>query len=291
MGFDVAGDYLFVPYTGASREAGFSTGHIEVFRLADGAGVGHMEPSRELGEIGLQDIRECLRLIAERTGRISSFSRRMRIRRYSCIDGLPEQNLAHMAKRQSVDDKLAAVRLLRDQAPSPEVTAALRAAIADRSNLIVAAAAAIAGEQHQAELAPVLETAFQRFMNEPEKTDKLCRAKLAIIQALDRLRAWRAGGFRSGRPARSERARLGRQRRYRCDPAHGGPAAPWPGSMPTARSCSSSTRWRTRKKTCGWPRPRRSATREARPRACSCGSRPCWATASRTCCWSASSVS
>jgi hypothetical protein len=61
MGFDMAGEYLFVPYTGASREMGFSTGHIEVFRLNDGSSVGHMEPSEEIGEIGLQDIRECLR--------------------------------------------------------------------------------------------------------------------------------------------------------------------------------------------------------------------------------------
>lgn len=61
MGFDVAGDYLFVPYTGASRAMGVRTGHIEVFRLADGSPVGHMEPSPEIGEIGLQDIRECLR--------------------------------------------------------------------------------------------------------------------------------------------------------------------------------------------------------------------------------------
>jgi len=46
---------------GASREQKFATGHIEVFRLADCAGVGSMEPSREVGEVGLQDIRECLR--------------------------------------------------------------------------------------------------------------------------------------------------------------------------------------------------------------------------------------
>ncbi|MHA3772112.1 YncE family protein [Verrucomicrobiota bacterium sgz303538] len=61
MGFDVAGDYVFVPYTGASKALGFSTGHIEVFRAEDGTSVGHMEPSAEIGEIGLQDIRECLR--------------------------------------------------------------------------------------------------------------------------------------------------------------------------------------------------------------------------------------
>jgi hypothetical protein len=60
MGFDVAGDYLFVPYTGASKSTGFKTGHVEVFKTSDGSAVGWMEPSAEIGEIGLQDIRECL---------------------------------------------------------------------------------------------------------------------------------------------------------------------------------------------------------------------------------------
>jgi hypothetical protein len=60
MGFDVAGDYLFVPYTGASKITGFKTGHVEVCKTSDGTAVGWMEPSAEIGEIGLQDIRECL---------------------------------------------------------------------------------------------------------------------------------------------------------------------------------------------------------------------------------------
>ena len=92
-----------------------------------------------------------------------------------------------MAKRQSVDDKLSAIRRLRDQDPSPELTADLRKALADRSNLVVAAAATIAGDRRLVELAAPLEAAFPRFMEDPEKTDKLCRAKLAIIQALDKL--------------------------------------------------------------------------------------------------------
>jgi hypothetical protein len=60
MGFDVAGDFVFVPYTGASKAVGFSTGHIEIFRAEDGKSVGCLEPPPEIGEIGLQDIRECL---------------------------------------------------------------------------------------------------------------------------------------------------------------------------------------------------------------------------------------
>lgn len=60
MGFDVAGDYVFVPYTGASKTTGFSSGHIEIFRADTGQSVGCLEPPPEIGEIGLQDIRECL---------------------------------------------------------------------------------------------------------------------------------------------------------------------------------------------------------------------------------------
>ena len=60
MGFDVAGDCVFVPYTGASTPDGVKHGRVEIFRAADGASVGHLEPSDDVGEIGLQDIRECL---------------------------------------------------------------------------------------------------------------------------------------------------------------------------------------------------------------------------------------
>jgi hypothetical protein len=51
---------VFVPYTGASKALGYLHGHIEVLKAADGSAVGHFEPSREVGEIGLQDIRETL---------------------------------------------------------------------------------------------------------------------------------------------------------------------------------------------------------------------------------------
>src|SRR4051812_30231804 len=100
-----------------------------------------------------------------------------------------------MARRSSLDDKLAAVRALRDRDPSPEVTAEVRKALADKSNLVVAAAAAIAGDQGLAELAPALEAAFGPFLIDPLKNDKLCRAKLAIVQALDKLEHNRADVF------------------------------------------------------------------------------------------------
>ena len=68
MGFDVAEDLIFVPYTGASKEIGFSTGHIEVFRAEDGASLGSMKPPSDIGEIGLQDIRECLTVRRQANG-------------------------------------------------------------------------------------------------------------------------------------------------------------------------------------------------------------------------------
>jgi HEAT repeat protein len=92
-----------------------------------------------------------------------------------------------MAKRLSVEEKLSAIRRLRELEPSPQVTGELRTALGDKSNLIVAAAAAIVADQNHIGLSTELEAAFDRFLVEPLKSDKLCRAKIAIIQALDKL--------------------------------------------------------------------------------------------------------
>jgi HEAT repeat protein len=90
-----------------------------------------------------------------------------------------------MAPRASLDDKLAALRELRGRALTAEEKAGLRKRIGDRSNLVVASAAAIAGENSLAELSQDLEAAFDRFLVNPLKDDKLCRAKVAIVRALD----------------------------------------------------------------------------------------------------------
>jgi hypothetical protein len=61
MGFDVAGDYIFAPYTGASKANNIKHGRIEVIRTADASPAGWMEPDpKTVGEVGLQDMRECL---------------------------------------------------------------------------------------------------------------------------------------------------------------------------------------------------------------------------------------
>src|SRR3954462_13267095 len=92
-----------------------------------------------------------------------------------------------MAAHRSLDDKLAALRALRGQALTDEQVAELRKRIGDRSNLVVAAAAAIAGEGTLVELARDLEAAFDRFLDNPVKDDTLSRAKIAIVQSLDRM--------------------------------------------------------------------------------------------------------
>src|SRR5690348_1064785 len=92
-----------------------------------------------------------------------------------------------MATRASLDDKLAALRALRGQALTPEQVGELRKRIGDRSNLVVAAAATLAGENALTGLARDLERAFDRFLVNPVKEDKLCRAKIAIVRALDRM--------------------------------------------------------------------------------------------------------
>jgi hypothetical protein len=101
-----------------------------------------------------------------------------------------------MGARLSLEDKLSAIRRLREQSPSAEQLEELRRYLADRSNLVVATAAAIAGERGNVELSAELEAAFDRFLIHPVKDDKLCRAKIGVIQALDKIEHVRPEVFR-----------------------------------------------------------------------------------------------
>jgi HEAT repeat protein len=94
-----------------------------------------------------------------------------------------------MAKPRSVDAKLARLRELRHEPAGPELLAELRAALGERSNLVVARAAEVVGERGLADLAPELAAAFDRFMTDPAETDKLCLAKVAIVDALNKVEA------------------------------------------------------------------------------------------------------
>jgi len=90
-------------------------------------------------------------------------------------------------KTRGTEEKLTALRALRAQDVSPAIVADVRKALRDASNLVVAEAAEIVAAKHLAELVPDLVAAFDRFMIDPEETDKVCRAKTAITETLQKL--------------------------------------------------------------------------------------------------------
>jgi HEAT repeat protein len=92
-----------------------------------------------------------------------------------------------MGKKRGVEAKLARLGSLGKEPISPASIAELRKFLADASNLVVAEAAAIVGKANLADLAPNLVAAFDRFMIDPEVSDKQCRAKLAIVESLNKL--------------------------------------------------------------------------------------------------------
>ena len=103
-----------------------------------------------------------------------------------------------MAKPRRVDAKLTRLRGLRDESPTPAVVSELRDLLADKSNLVVAEAAGIAGARGLTDLEPDLTAAFHRFLVDPVETDKLCRAKIAITDALNRMEADAEDVYRAG---------------------------------------------------------------------------------------------
>jgi HEAT repeat protein len=101
-----------------------------------------------------------------------------------------------MGKRLSLEEKLAAIHRIKEEPARTDHTAELRRGLADKSNLVVAAAALVVGERGILELSAELESAFGRFLINPLKDDRLCRAKIAVIQALDKLEYGRPDVFR-----------------------------------------------------------------------------------------------
>jgi HEAT repeat protein len=85
-----------------------------------------------------------------------------------------------MRRRDPVEEALDALSELRRQPDSAQ----LRAFLANRSNLVVAKAAKIAGELRIIELVPDLAAAFHRLMANPAKLDKGCAGTSAIVVAL-----------------------------------------------------------------------------------------------------------
>ena len=89
--------------------------------------------------------------------------------------------------KKEFEQRLAAIEALARATPSGDVTETLRNVLADRNNLLVSKAAAIAGNQGLAILTDDLLRAFVRFLKDGEKTDPQCWAKIAIVKALRQL--------------------------------------------------------------------------------------------------------
>jgi HEAT repeat protein len=90
--------------------------------------------------------------------------------------------------RPRLEDTLARLRELRSQPDTPEALAALRQVLSADVCFAVAKAAAIAGEHELVVLGPDLAAAFPRFLRGLPKSDPGCEAKLALAQALRRVR-------------------------------------------------------------------------------------------------------
>jgi len=91
-----------------------------------------------------------------------------------------------MASRK-LEERLERLKQLRTATPDESVVSAVRRGLEDRSNLVIAEAAKIAGELHLSSLIPDLLRAFDRLFNEPVKTDPKCWGKTAIAKALTNL--------------------------------------------------------------------------------------------------------
>ena len=94
-----------------------------------------------------------------------------------------ESTLQTMSGKKALEQQIAALDALRDCEKAVRV-AALAKALANRNNFIVAKAADLAREFQLAELVPELLAAFDRFFENPEKTDPQCWAKNALSRTL-----------------------------------------------------------------------------------------------------------
>jgi HEAT repeat protein len=95
----------------------------------------------------------------------------------------PSAYTSRMPGKRKFEEQLAALDALREQPEEVRVNA-LRKALGHRNNFTVAKAADLIREFGLADLVPDLLTAFDRFFDDPVKTDPQCWAKNAISRTL-----------------------------------------------------------------------------------------------------------
>lgn len=89
-----------------------------------------------------------------------------------------------MKKPDPTEQALDRLAILRNEAASPAIVHEVRAFLRNRSNLVIAKAAKVAGKARITELVPDLVEAFERLMKNPAKLDKGCPALTGITDAL-----------------------------------------------------------------------------------------------------------
>jgi len=92
-----------------------------------------------------------------------------------------------VARKNDLDAILRKLRALRDEPDAARQQAELRRVLAGKNSHAVATAAELVGELSLDALIPDLVAAFARFLEKPEKSDKGCRAKTEIAEALHQL--------------------------------------------------------------------------------------------------------
>jgi HEAT repeat protein len=101
-------------------------------------------------------------------------------------------------KKAKLEDRLEQLRQLRSATPNDEVISALRSALKDRSNLVIAEAAKTIAELRVSQLMPALLETFDRLFEDPAKKDPKCWGKTAIVRALTELEYAEAAPFIRG---------------------------------------------------------------------------------------------
>lgn len=115
-----------------------------------------------------------------------------------------------MPRRPSLEDRLGRLSELLAEPDAGIVRRELAKSLGDRSNHLVAKAAKITAELEVDELTGELTEAFDRFMVEPQRTDKGCVAKSALVETLVAL------------DAREDEVYLRGVRHKQLEPAYGG---------------------------------------------------------------------
>ena len=88
---------------------------------------------------------------------------------------------------KKLEERISQLRRLSAGEAPPDVDEILRKGLADRSNLVIAAAAKSAGEMRRSECVPALLEALNKLFEDAVKTDPKCWGKTSITKALVQL--------------------------------------------------------------------------------------------------------